>query len=30
VSEMVQSDLELFQKQKILLDSGYLVMNQYE
>jgi len=30
VSEMVQADLNLFEKQKMLLDNGYAVMNQYE
>jgi len=30
VSEMVQADLSLFEKQKMLLDNGYAVMNQYE
>jgi GDPmannose 4,6-dehydratase len=30
VSEMVQADLTLFEKQKMLLDSGYAVANQYE
>jgi GDPmannose 4,6-dehydratase len=30
VSEMVSADINLFRKQKILLDSGYMVMNQYE
>lgn len=30
VSEMVQADLDLFEKQKMLLDNGYAVMNQYE
>jgi GDPmannose 4,6-dehydratase len=30
VSEMVQADLNLFEKQKMLLENGYAVMNQYE
>jgi GDPmannose 4,6-dehydratase len=30
VAEMVESDVRLFTKQKILLDSGYMIMNQYE
>ena len=30
VSEMVQADVNLFRKQKILLESGYMIMNQYE
>jgi GDPmannose 4,6-dehydratase len=30
VSEMVQADLELFQRQKMLLENGFSVVNQYE
>jgi GDPmannose 4,6-dehydratase len=30
VSEMVQADLSLFEKQKMLLDNVYALMNQYE
>lgn len=30
VKEMVEADVNLFRKQKILLDSGYMIMNQYE
>ncbi len=30
VSEMVRADLSLFEKQKTLLDNGYVIMNQYE
>jgi GDPmannose 4,6-dehydratase len=30
VSEMVQADLALFEKQKTLLDNGYAIVNQYE
>lgn len=30
VREMVQADLTLFEKQKMLLENGYSVMNQYE
>jgi GDPmannose 4,6-dehydratase len=30
VSEMVQADLTLFEKQKMLLENGYAVVNQYE
>jgi GDPmannose 4,6-dehydratase len=30
VSEMVKADLELFQRQKMLLENGFSVINQYE
>jgi GDPmannose 4,6-dehydratase len=30
VSEMVQADLTIFEKQKMLLENGYAVVNQYE
>ena len=30
VSEMVKSDLDLFERQKMLLENGYPVVNQYE
>jgi GDPmannose 4,6-dehydratase len=30
VSEMVQADLTLFEKQKMLLENGYAIVNQYE
>ena len=30
VEEMVNADVELFNKEKILKDSGYLIKNQYE
>jgi len=30
ISEMVASDVELFQRQKLLKDSGYSIKNQFE
>jgi len=30
VSEMVQCDVELFRKEKILKESGFEIKNQYE
>jgi GDPmannose 4,6-dehydratase len=30
VSEMVQSDVELFRKEKLLQESGFAIRNQYE
>jgi len=30
ISEMVNADVELFKKEKLLKDSGYLIKNQYE
>ncbi len=30
VSEMVAADLDLFRKEKLLKDSGYVIKNQFE